>query len=56
MAQRSILRRHLRLALVFCPVALYSAKPDQGSIHFNLINLRTGNRIRMITHAETGGR
>jgi hypothetical protein len=32
-----------------CPVALYSAKHDRGSIHFNLINPKTGNRIRMIT-------
>jgi DNA end-binding protein Ku len=54
MAQRPIWRGHLRLALVSCPVALYSAKHDRGSIHFNLINPQTGNRIRMITQdAET---
>jgi DNA end-binding protein Ku len=54
MAQRPIWRGHLRLALVSCPVALYSAKHDRGSIHFNLINPETGNRIRMITQdAET---
>jgi DNA end-binding protein Ku len=54
MAQRPIWRGHLRLALVSCPVALYSAKHDRGSIHFNLINPKTGNRIRMITQdAET---
>jgi DNA end-binding protein Ku len=54
MAQRPIWRGHLRLALVSCPVALYSAKHDRGSIHFNLINPDTGNRIRMITQdAET---
>jgi DNA end-binding protein Ku len=54
MAQRPIWRGHLRLALVSCPVALYSAKHDQGSIHFNLINPKTGNRIRMVTQdAET---
>jgi DNA end-binding protein Ku len=35
-------------------VALYSAKHDRGSIHFNLINSETGNRIRMVTQdAET---
>jgi hypothetical protein len=55
MAQRPIWRGHLRLALVSCPVALYSAKHDRGSLHFNLINPDTGNRIRMITQdAETG--
>jgi hypothetical protein len=49
MAQRPIWRGHLRLALVSCPVALYTAKHDRGNIHFNLINPDTGNRIRMIT-------
>jgi DNA end-binding protein Ku len=54
MAQRPIWRGHLRLALVSCAVALYSAKHDRGSIHFNLINPDTGNRIRMVTQdAET---
>jgi DNA end-binding protein Ku len=49
MAQRPIWRGHLRLALVSCPVALYSVKHDRGSIKFNMINPETGNRIRMIT-------
>jgi DNA end-binding protein Ku len=54
MAQRPIWRGHLRLALVSCPVALFSARHDRGTIHFNLINPATGNRIRMITQdAET---
>jgi DNA end-binding protein Ku len=54
MAQRPIWRGHLRLALVSCPVALYTAKHDRGNIHFNLINPDTGHRIRMITQdAET---
>lgn len=35
-------------------MALYSAKHDRGSIRFNLINPKTGNRIRMVTQdAET---
>ena len=55
MAQRPIWRGHLRLALVSCPIALYSANHDRGSLHFNLINPKTGNRIKMITQdAETG--
>lgn len=49
MAQRPVWRGHLRLALVSCPVALFSAKHDRGSIKFNLINPETGNRIRMLT-------
>src|SRR4051795_13040611 len=54
MAQRPIWRGHLRLALVSCPVALYSAKHERATIRFNLINPATGNRIRMITlDAET---
>ncbi|MCW3474889.1 non-homologous end joining protein Ku [Limobrevibacterium gyesilva] len=53
--QRPIWRGHLRLALVSCPVALYSAQHDSGSLHFNLINPKTGNRIRMISQdVETG--
>jgi DNA end-binding protein Ku len=55
MAQRPIWRGHLRLALVSCPVALFSAKHDRSSIKFNLINPETGNRIRMLTvDGETG--
>jgi DNA end-binding protein Ku len=55
MAQRPIWRGHLRLALVTCPVALYAANHDRGSLHFHLINPKTGNRIKMITEdAETG--
>jgi DNA end-binding protein Ku len=54
MALRPIWRGHLRLALVSCPVALFSAKHDRSSIKFNLINPETGNRIRMLTvDAET---
>jgi DNA end-binding protein Ku len=54
MAQRPIWRGHLRLALVSCPVALFSAKRERGNIRFHLINPDTGNRIRMITlDAET---
>ena len=55
MAQRPIWRGHLRLALVSCPVALYTAQHAREALHFNLINPATGNRIRMVTQdAETG--
>src|SRR5579862_1657232 len=46
---------HLRLSLVTCPVALYSATERAAEIHFNLINPKTNNRIRMQTvDAGTG--
>eukprot|EP01034_Spumella_vulgaris_P005116 gene5116-6529_t len=46
---------HLRLSLVTCPVALYTATERSADIHFNLINPKTNNRIRMQTvDAGTG--
>jgi DNA end-binding protein Ku len=38
---------HLRLSLVTCPVALYSATERSADVHFNLINPKTNNRIKM---------
>lgn len=50
-----IWRGHLRLALVSCPVALFSVVRGASGLHFNLINPKTGHRIRMVTQdAETG--
>jgi len=49
MPARPIWRGHLRLALVSCPVALWNAKHDRAAIRFNLINPKTGHRIRMKT-------
>ena len=49
MAARPTWQGHLRLSLVTCPVALYSATSAAGDIHFNLINPKTDNRIRMVT-------
>jgi DNA end-binding protein Ku len=46
---------HLRLSLVTCPVALYTATERAAEVHFNLINPRTNNRIRIQTvDAGTG--
>jgi DNA end-binding protein Ku len=46
---------HLRLSLVTCPVALYTAVERSADVHFNLINPKTNNRIRMQTvDAGTG--
>jgi DNA end-binding protein Ku len=49
MPARPIWRGHLRLALVSCPVGLWNAKHERATIRFNLINPKTGNRIRMMT-------
>ncbi len=49
MASRPTWQGHLRLSLVTCPVALYTAINSGGDVHFNLINPKTKNRIKMIT-------
>jgi DNA end-binding protein Ku len=49
MAARPIWRGHLRLALVTCPVALYSAKHERNAIRFHFINPKTGHRVRTVT-------
>src|SRR3954451_19711834 len=55
MAQRPIWRGHLRLALVSCPVALYSAPHERETIRLNMINPATGSRIKMVSQdAQTG--
>jgi DNA end-binding protein Ku len=55
MAARPTWQGHLRLSLVTCPVALYTATSRSGDVSFNLINPKTNNRIRMIaTDPDTG--
>jgi DNA end-binding protein Ku len=55
MATRPTWQGHLKLSLVSCPVALYTATNAGGDVHFNLINPETNNRIKMITtDPETG--
>jgi DNA end-binding protein Ku len=49
MAYRPTWQGHLKLSLVTCPVALYTAVNAGGDVHFNLINPKTNNRIKMIT-------
>jgi DNA end-binding protein Ku len=54
-AHRPTWEGHLRLSLVTCPVALYTATERNADIHFNLINPKTNNRIHMQTvDAGTG--
>jgi DNA end-binding protein Ku len=55
MAPRPVWQGHLKLSLVSCPVALYSASERAGDVHFNMLHKDTHNRIRMIpTDPETG--
>jgi len=55
MAYRPSWQGHLKLSLVTCQVALYTAINSGGDVHFNLINPKTNNRIKMIaTDPDTG--
>lgn len=48
MAARPIWQGHLKLSLVTCPVALYTATSSASDVRFHLINPDTHNRIRMV--------
>jgi DNA end-binding protein Ku len=55
MAARPTWQGHLRLSLVSCPVALYTATNSGGDVRFNMLHKKTHNRIRMIpTDPELG--
>jgi DNA end-binding protein Ku len=55
MSERPLWRGTLRLALVSCRIALLSARQERSNLHFNMINPKTGNRIRNeAVDAETG--
>lgn len=47
-AGRPTWQGHLRLSLVTCPVAMYTATDSRGDVHFNMLHKKTHNRIRMI--------
>ena len=49
MAARPTWQGHLKLSLVTCPVALYTATSSANDVRFHLINPATNNRIRMVT-------
>jgi DNA end-binding protein Ku len=55
MAYRPTWQGHLKLSLVTCPVALFTATNSAGDIHFHLINPKTNNRIKMITTDPDSG-
>ncbi|MDI6624181.1 MAG: Ku protein [Brevundimonas sp.] len=48
MAARPTWQGHLKLSLVTCPVALYTATSSANTVSFHLINPETNNRIRMV--------
>jgi DNA end-binding protein Ku len=55
MATRPTWQGYLRLSLVSCPVALYTATSRSSEVHFNMLSKKTHNRIRMIpTDPESG--
>ena len=55
MAARPTWQGHLRLSLVTCPVALYTATSRASDVSFHLLNPKTNNRIKMVvTDPETG--
>jgi DNA end-binding protein Ku len=55
MATRPTWQGYLRLSLVSCPVALYTATSRTSEVHFNMLSKSTHNRIRMIpTDPEAG--
>jgi DNA end-binding protein Ku len=55
MATRPTWQGYLRLSLVSCPVALYTATARTSDVSFNMLHKQTNNRIKMIpTDPETG--
>jgi DNA end-binding protein Ku len=48
MASRPTWQGHLRLSLVSCPVAMYTAVSPGGEVRFNLLHPKTHNRIKMV--------
>jgi len=55
MAARPTWQGHLKLSLVTCPVAMYTATSARSHVSFHLINPETNNRIRMVpTDPDTG--
>ena len=55
LSSRPMWQGQLRLSLVSCPVALYSAVSRTADVSFHLLNPETNNRIRMIpTDPDTG--
>jgi DNA end-binding protein Ku len=55
MPPRSNWKGYLKLSLVSCPIALFSAASDSERIAFHMLNKETGNRLKQqYIDAETG--
>ncbi len=54
-APRPTWRGYLKLALVSCPIAVYTAVSSTEKVRFNQINRQTGNRIRQKLVDEGSG-
>ncbi|MGK9170125.1 Ku protein [Inquilinus limosus] len=55
MAPRANWKGTLKLGFLTCPVALYTAVGEGEEIHFNMVNRRTGHRLRrLFVDSETG--
>lgn len=55
MASRPNWKGHLKLSLVSCAVALYTATTEREKVAFHLVNRQTGNRLkRQLIDAESG--
>src|ERR1700742_1126791 len=55
MATRPTWQGYLRLSLVSCPVALYTATARTSDVSFNMLHKQTKHRIKMIpTDPEPG--
>jgi DNA end-binding protein Ku len=55
LSRRPLWQGQLRLSLVSCPIALYSATSRRSDVSFHLLNPKTNNRIRMIpTDPDSG--
>ena len=55
MPARPTWQGHLKLSLVTCPVALYTATTKTNDVSFHLINPKTNNRIRMVATDPDSG-
>jgi DNA end-binding protein Ku len=54
MAPRPTWKGYLKLSLVSCPVALYTATSTSQRVRFNIINRKTGNRVHnQVVDVET---
>ncbi len=55
MAARPMWQGHLRLSLVTCPVALFSAVDSDARVRFHMVNPKTMNRINVVPKDPKAG-